>query len=64
MNREQVAETMTTIMQRGITIKGVAEAAGVQESLVRQVMQGKIRPSFEIRLALAEAFGIDVNHIH
>jgi transcriptional regulator with XRE-family HTH domain len=61
--RSDVRNMTKDIIARDITIAGIAEAAGVSESLVRQVMSGRIRPSFEIRLALAQAFSLDVNQI-
>lgn len=61
--RADVRNMTKEIIARDITIAGIAEAAGVSEGLVRQVMTGKLSPSFEIRLALAQAFSLDVNQI-
>jgi transcriptional regulator with XRE-family HTH domain len=47
------------ILDRGWTIENLAEAAKVQESLVIEIMKGKIRPTLAIRQSLAEALGIN-----
>lgn len=59
LTRSQVAELSAAIIARGITVEGLAEAAGTTPEVVRWIMQGRLQPLPEIRRRLAEALGID-----
>lgn len=63
LTREQVAEIKATILARGITVEGVAQAANLTPEIVVMVMQGRLRPELHIRKRLAEALGIDPKHL-
>jgi transcriptional regulator with XRE-family HTH domain len=59
LTRAQVAELSEAIIARGITVEGLAAAAGTTPAVVVMIMQGRLRPLPEIRRGLAEALGID-----
>lgn len=59
LTRAQVAELSAAILARGITVEGLAAAAGTSVHVVQLIMQGRLRPEDHIRHRLAEALGID-----
>ena len=59
LTRAQVAEISRAILDRGITVDGLAQAAGTTPEVVQMVMQGRLRPAPELRQRLAAALGID-----
>lgn len=61
--RAQLREISTAIIERGITLERLAENSGVGESLIVEIMQGKLRPTQQIRKDLATALGIDPSQI-
>ena len=44
---------------KGKTLKTVAEMAGISESYLSQVEQGKRAPSVKVAKAIADALGVD-----
>jgi transcriptional regulator with XRE-family HTH domain len=59
LTRSQVAELSAAIIARGITVDGLAAAAGTSVPIVQMIMQGRLNPDDHIRHSLAEALGID-----
>jgi len=49
--------------RRSLTLKDVAEKAGVSESLVSQIERNKISPAIDTLLALADALEIDFEYL-
>lgn len=49
--------------RRGMTMKEVAEKAGVSESLVSQIERNKVSPAIDTLLGLVEALGIDIEFL-
>jgi transcriptional regulator with XRE-family HTH domain len=49
--------------RRGITLKEVAERAGVSESLVSQIERNKVSPAIDTLLALVEALDLDLEYL-
>ncbi len=49
--------------RRGATLKEVAAAAGVSESLISQIERNKVSPSVDTLLAIAEALDIDLEYL-
>lgn len=58
LSRTQVAELISNLMERGISLDGLSEVSKVPQSVIILIMKGQLRPSPEVRLALAEALGI------
>jgi len=58
LSRTQVAELISNLMERGISLEGLSEASKVPQSVIILIMKGQLRPSPVVRLALAEALGI------
>lgn len=48
---------------KGITLKEVAEKAGVSESLVSQIERNKVSPSLETLIKIAEVIQIDFDYL-
>lgn len=63
LTRSQVAELSAAIIARGITVEGLAAAAGISPAMVAMIMQGRLRPEAHIRKSLAEALGIDAGRL-
>lgn len=57
--RAQLQEMTAVILERGITLERLAENSGIGQSTIVMIMQGKIRPSMNIRQDLAKGLGID-----
>ncbi len=49
--------------RKNITLKAVAEKAGVSESLVSQIERNKVSPSIDTLLTLADALDIDYEYL-
>jgi transcriptional regulator with XRE-family HTH domain len=49
--------------RRSLTLKEVAEGAGVSESLVSQIERNKVAPAIDTLLALAEVLDIDLEYL-
>ena len=49
--------------RRGLTLKEVAEKAGVSESLVSQIERNRVSPAIDTLLALADALEIDFEYL-
>jgi len=49
--------------RRGATLKEVAAAAGVSESLISQIERNKVSPSVDTLLSIAEALDIDLEFL-
>lgn len=49
--------------RKGYTLKVVAQAAGVSESLVSQIERNKVSPAIDTLLALADALDIDLEYL-
>jgi transcriptional regulator with XRE-family HTH domain len=49
--------------RRSLTLKEVAEKAGVSESLVSQIERDRVSPAIDTLLALAEALEIDFDYL-
>ncbi len=49
--------------RRGRTLKDVAEAAGVSESLVSQIERNRVSPALDTLLAVADALDIDLDYL-
>jgi len=49
--------------RRGLTLKEVAEKAGVSESLVSQIERNRVSPAIDTLLALADALEIDFDYL-
>ncbi|MFA6506793.1 MAG: XRE family transcriptional regulator [Treponemataceae bacterium] len=49
--------------RRGLTLKAVAEVAGVSESLVSQIERNRVSPAIDTLLALADALDIDLEYL-
>ncbi|GHU67742.1 hypothetical protein FACS189447_10140 [Spirochaetia bacterium] len=49
--------------RRGITLKEVAEKAGVSESLVSQIERNRVSPAIDTLLALVEALDLDLEYL-
>jgi transcriptional regulator with XRE-family HTH domain len=60
LNRTQVAELISQLMQRGIELDDLSEASGVSQGVIILIMKGQLKPSPEIRHALAKALGLNV----
>ncbi len=57
-------EKLRTVRERkGYTLKVVAQAAGVSESLVSQIERNKVSPAIDTLLALANALEIDLEYL-
>lgn len=57
-------EKIRTVRERkGYTLKVVAQAAGVSESLVSQIERNKVSPAIDTLLALADALEIDLEYL-
>ena len=54
-------EKLRTVRERkGYTLKVVAQAAGVSESLVSQIERNRVSPAIDTLLSLADALEIDL----
>ncbi|MDR2740769.1 MAG: XRE family transcriptional regulator [Treponema sp.] len=49
--------------RRGHTLREVAEAAGVSESLVSQIERNRVSPAIDTLLALADALDLDLEYL-
>ena len=49
--------------RKGLTLRQVAEMAGVSESLVSQIERNRVSPSMDTMLSLAYELGIDVEYL-
>jgi len=49
--------------RKGITLKSVADAIGVSESLVSQIERNRVSPSIDTLFAVADALGIDIDYL-
>ncbi len=49
--------------RRGATLKEVASAAGVSESLISQIERNKVSPSVDTLLSIAQALDIDLEYL-
>jgi transcriptional regulator with XRE-family HTH domain len=49
--------------RRGRTLREVAEAAGVSESLVSQIERNRVSPAIDTLLALADALELDMEYL-
>ena len=49
--------------RKGYTLKVVAQAAGVSESLVSQIERNRVSPAIDTLLSLADALEIDLDYI-
>jgi transcriptional regulator with XRE-family HTH domain len=57
-------EKLRTVRERkGYTLKVVAQAAGVSESLVSQIERNKVSPAIDTLLALTDALEIDLEYL-
>lgn len=57
-------EKIRTVRERkGYTLKVVAQAAGVSESLVSQIERNKVSPAIDTLLSLANALDIDLEYL-
>lgn len=57
-------EKLRTVRERkGYTLKVVAQAAGVSESLVSQIERNRVSPAIDTLLALADALEIDLEYL-
>jgi transcriptional regulator with XRE-family HTH domain len=50
-------------LRRKLTLKEVAEKAGVSESLVSQIERDRVSPALDTLLALTEALDLDIEYI-
>ncbi len=48
---------------KGLTLKVVAQAAGVSESLVSQIERNRVSPAIDTLLSLADALDIDLEYL-
>ena len=49
--------------RKGLTLKVVAQQAGVSESLVSQIERNKVSPAIDTLLSLADVLDISLNNI-
>jgi transcriptional regulator with XRE-family HTH domain len=49
--------------KRGMTMKQVAEATGISESMVSQIERDKVSPALDTMLRMADALEIDMNYL-
>src|SRR5574344_777269 len=57
-------EKIRTVRERsGLTLKAVAQKAGVSESLVSQIERNKVSPAIDTLLALADALDINLEFL-
>lgn len=49
--------------RRGLTLKEVAEKAGISESMVSQIERNRVSPAIDTLLALADALEIDLEYL-
>jgi len=49
--------------RRGLTLREVAERAGVSESLVSQIERDRVSPAIDTLLSLSDALDIDAEHL-
>jgi transcriptional regulator with XRE-family HTH domain len=49
--------------RRGLTLKDVAEKAGVSESLVSQIERNRVSPAIDTLLSLADALDLDLEYL-
>ncbi|WP_037570961.1 helix-turn-helix domain-containing protein [Spirochaeta cellobiosiphila] len=49
--------------KKGITLKAVAEIAGVSESLISQIERNKVSPSIDTLFAIADALQIELDYL-
>lgn len=48
--------------RRGMTLKGLAERAGVSESLISQIERNKVSPALDTLLSIIDSLDIDLEH--
>jgi transcriptional regulator with XRE-family HTH domain len=58
LTRAQVADLISHLLQRGITIESLSEESGVSQPIIILIMKGQLIPAPAIRRALAEALGV------
>lgn len=62
--RYHFGEKIRSVRERkGLTLKAVAEMAGVSESLVSQIERNKVSPAIDTLLALADALDINLEFL-
>jgi len=62
--RYQFGEKIRSVRERrSLTLKEVAEKAGVSESLVSQIERNRVSPAIDTLLALADALDIDLEYL-
>ncbi|MDR0598270.1 MAG: helix-turn-helix domain-containing protein, partial [Treponema sp.] len=49
--------------RRSLTLREVAEKAGVSESLVSQIERNRVSPAIDTLLALADALDLDLEYL-
>ncbi|MDR1863539.1 MAG: helix-turn-helix domain-containing protein, partial [Treponema sp.] len=49
--------------RRALTLREVAEKAGVSESLVSQIERDKVSPAIDTLMALADALDLDLDYL-
>jgi transcriptional regulator with XRE-family HTH domain len=60
----RVGEKIRAVRERrGFTLKEVAAAAGVSESLVSQIERNRVSPAVDTLLAIADALDIDLEYL-
>jgi len=60
----QFGEKIRSVRERrSLTLREVAEKAGVSESLVSQIERNRVSPAIETLLALADALDIDLEYL-
>ena len=60
----QFGEKIRSVRERrSLTLREVAERAGVSESLVSQIERNRVSPAIETLLALADALDIDLEYL-
>lgn len=62
--RYRFGEKIRTVRERrSLTLKEVADRAGVSESLVSQIERNRVSPAIDTLLSLAEALDIDLEYL-
>ena len=62
--RNRFGEKIREVRERGArTLKDVAAAAGVSESLVSQIERNKVSPALDTLLAIADALDLDLEYL-
>lgn len=62
--RYLIGERLRAVRERRrLTLKGVAEAAGVSESLVSQIERNRVSPALDTLLSIADALDVDFDYL-